>query len=235
MDYRQVLKNVIQVGIGVLAALVIVAPVSADETPGALGVNPIPMPLPAFPAAIQAIEISELPQFVFPAFDFPVLPTLESEITSVGSSMVAAWNASVSETRAGLNSQFSAFNTSMGQVRSTTNVLRYRIGSPLTDVQARTGSQNYTSAYSMAVDMASSMQLPIMFLRGLSGLGTTGLNLSFVFLGLVWLVVVNLLDVLVDVKVVMVKALVSVLRAVVKAIEIAIQILILLRSLIPLL
>jgi hypothetical protein len=85
-----------------------------------------------------------------------------------------------------------------------------------------TGTQ-YT-AYGMASDMANSMAFAVAYLRGLSKLGAVGTDLTFVLIGLAWIAVVNLIDVLFRISVVLFKILGNVIDFVIRAIELLIEI-----------
>ncbi len=167
-----------------------VAPVRADGGGSVSATTAVlPAPLPAMPAMPQAVTVASLPAVVLPSRPALNLPSIANTVNGINADLDAA----ITARRVELNTEFARLNRQLARARVTTNKLRARIGSPL-EVSVNSGSQSYTSAYQMASEMSGAMQTSIAYLRGLSRIGTTGLDLTFVFLGLGWLIVLQLID-----------------------------------------
>ena len=167
----------------------IAAPVLADEQP-AIG---LPVALPSMPADIETIELADLPAIDLPsAYDYEIegmLPELYAARARV--------SALYDEARASFNQELSRATSQINRTRVFTTNMRRIVGNPLA-VDVQSDNAQYTSAYAIASEMSGAIQTSIIYLRGLSSLGATGLNLTFIFVGLAWVMVLRVLELLVS-------------------------------------
>lgn len=167
----------------------IAAPVLAEDEP-AIG---LPVALPSMPADIPALELSDMPAINLPsAYDYTVVGVLP-ELYAARSNIAALYN----EARASFTQELSRATAQINRTRVFTQNMRRIVGSPLT-VDVQSDNTTYTSAYSIASDMSGAIQTSIIYLRGLSSLGATGLNLTFIFVGLAWIMVLKGVELLVS-------------------------------------
>lgn len=167
----------------------------------------LPVGLPDLPADVPVIEDYSLPTIYFPEVSSYEWPSALDEIAAAKEHIEDAFV----EQRSYLGTQISRASTKMNQVRVFTNKMRGLVGSPLT-VSVSSDSTDVNSAYTIAVQMSSAIETSISYLRSLSAIGPTGLNLTFIFLGLAWLMILNALDLLVNIIVGIRKFLIGVIE-----------------------
>jgi hypothetical protein len=98
-----------------------------------------------------------------------------------------------------LNDQYSWVLERIYQARTVTNQARSVIGD-VDQVGAEeigfsaASDEGEISAASIATDLAGAIRWSMAYLRALSNLGPLGLDLAFVFIGLGWIVLVNVMD-----------------------------------------
>jgi hypothetical protein len=98
-----------------------------------------------------------------------------------------------------LNDQYSWVLDRIYQARTVTNQARSVIGD-VDQVGAEeigfsaASDEGEISAASIATDLAGAIRWSMAYLRALSNLGPLGLDLAFVFIGLGWIVLVNVMD-----------------------------------------
>ena len=214
MDNKQITKNVRAAFIAAAMLVLTTLPAAADTVSV---VTQVLIPVPVLPAVVPEITAADLP-----TVDLSSLPGIDtSEWTSTVDSITVARtavNAVMTEAQDRVTAEISHAAARMGQTRSVINNVRARVGSPLSDVQARDGETTYT-AYAIASDSVNAIQFSMAYLRGLSRLGGVGLDLTFVFLGLGWVVVVNLLDVSLRAAIALVKFISTVIDGVVNLVN----------------
>jgi hypothetical protein len=104
------------------------------------------------------------------------------------------------------------------------NKARARVGSPLSDIQARNDTGTEYTAYGVASEMSNSIAFSIAYLRGLSKFGAVGTDLTFVILGLAWIAIVNLIDLIIRVSIVLFRILLRLANLVYNAIRLILDI-----------
>jgi len=187
----------------------------------ATGGNPValPVPLPAMPADIQ--PLTTFPSVVLPSINHATWPSAIDAIDTVRATLLNTVNAAESTMQA----EFGGVSARIAAVRSPIGQMKALIGAPQTDITAQSDTAQYNSLYSMASASTAAMQTSVAYLRGLSGIGTTGLNLTFIFIGLGWLLIVNLLDLLLSVTWSLVRFIVNALDWTIKVVDLVLQIL----------
>jgi hypothetical protein len=201
--HRKNLKDILKVILAVIG-MTLVAPtivLAEGET------TELPVRLPDLPADIYVIEDYSLPTIYLPEVDSYEWPSALDEIEA----RTAAIEDAFADQRSYLSVQISRVSTKMNQVRVFTNKMRGLVGSPLT-VSVSSDSVNVNSAYAIALQLSSAIETSISYLRSLSAIGPTGLNLTFIFLGLAWLMILNALDLLVNIIVGIRKFLIGVIE-----------------------
>ncbi|MCD4737783.1 MAG: hypothetical protein K8R89_00795 [Anaerolineae bacterium] len=169
----------------VIVALILLFPTAVAADTG----EPValPVPLPAMPADVQPLT--------FPSLVLPVINSANWPSAIAGIEAISARIASTMNTVESMQQrEFSRVNEQIAAVRAPISRMQSLIGSPQTDVTAQSDTTQYNSLYSMATASTAAIQTSVAYLRGLSGIGATGLNLTFVFIGLGWITIVNLLD-----------------------------------------
>jgi len=157
-------------------------------------VQPIPLPVPVMPDPVPALTESDLPDLALPAIAVPEYPSAVDQIDALGAQVDAA----LSYSRGVMNAQFASAMRQLGRVRTALFRVRTIVGSPL-EIEARSDSAKPAiSVYEAVADLSSGISVSMMYLRGLSEIGATGLDLAFVFIGLLWLAFVNLTSFLLD-------------------------------------
>lgn len=164
------------------------APVLASSNP----VQQLPVALPSMPQAIPELTAEQLPSFSLPNVNNYSFPSAEAQISAARSKLGALFN----ESRVALNQEFENVSAEMGRTRLFINRTRQIVGAPLA-VNVQSDTTRVTTAYAVAVQMTGAMQTSVAYLRGLSSLGATGLNLTFIFLGLGWLMFLKLLEIVI--------------------------------------
>ena len=207
-----------------MLALVLVAPVRAAEPTGNTIALPVAIPaLPALPEAISAASIrATLPTVVMP--EVPELVTLPSlvEPINAANAELEAW---MGARRGELNTEFNRLSTRLARARATSNRAYALVGSPML-VTVQNHGQTYSSAYQIAEEMSETMSVSFAYLRGLSRMGTMGLDITFVLLGLAWLMILNLLDLWMHVIALMFRPLLWVIDQFIKTVGLILQLLV---------
>lgn len=186
----------------VIALAVLPAPVYAEDIPSQpqVDVYEMPMPVPALPAPAQAIQRSDLPEI---RSSLPTVSSLPSQLNAINAAGTRA-DQVMSRAENRLDSTLSSASARINQTRELVDTLRARVGSPQSDqlIKAQNQYNAYVSytAYDVATTMQGSIYTSTAYLRGLSNLGSTGLNLTFVILGLGWIGIINLLEFLVRIS-----------------------------------
>lgn len=167
----------------------IAAPVLAEDEPAIS----LPVALPSMPADIPALELSDMPAINLPnAYDYTVVGALP-ELYAARSNIAELYN----EARASFTQELSRATAQINRTRVFTQNMRRIVGNPLA-VDVQSDNTTYTSAYAIASEMSGAIQTSIIYLRGLSSLGATGLNLTFIFVGLAWIMVLKGVELLVS-------------------------------------
>lgn len=148
----------------------------------------LPVPLPAMPADVQPLTF---PSLSLPAINSANWPGAIAEINSLS----ARLDSTMSAVESMQQREFSRVSAQISAVRAPINRMKTLIGAPQTDITVQSDTAQYNSLYSMATVSTAAVQTSVAYLRGLSGIGATGLNLTFVFIGLGWITMVNLLDI----------------------------------------
>lgn len=192
------------VAIVVGLSLLLVSPVQADggSDPGMLVVSEPVWELPILPRTLQfpTVDHSDWPSTL------PARNTLKAAITN----RMTLLTTSVTRPLDWTLSRVSEF-------KSTIGVLQAIVGDPL-QTHATDGYQQSVTIYSAATKMSSGMRVGAAYLRAISRIGPVGLNLTLVFAGLVWVIFINLLDLLFTLGTALVKI---ILKLVMIAIQIA--------------
>ncbi len=184
MDTQKVFRNV---GIFIIIFLAAV-PVLADVPPNdplhtnSVGITSgeLPAPLPSMPGAVS------LPSVSFPSVDMSELPVMADEraaLQTLTSNRVAVF-------RGAMQSRYAEMKGSVASLRSVTDNISNAIGNPAT-LSVYDGTQR-TTVVGMAQRMSQSVSLGLSYARAVSALGPMGLDLVFVFIGIGWIVFVNL-------------------------------------------
>lgn len=145
----------------------------------------LPVPLPVSPGAVSLPEIS------FPEVTNNSWPSLIAQ----KSNLESAAHERVVNIRYNLNSQYNATRNALNEVRVTTDMISNAVGDP-TSVAVNTGT-SALNATQIAQQMSSSMSYATGYLRAITTVGPLGLDLAFVFIGLGWIVFVNLVTLLI--------------------------------------
>jgi len=190
MDNQKIWRNFRVLGVISLFLLVAAAPVLADVPPNdplhinSIGIDSgeLPAPLPAMPGAI------ELPEVVFPAVDPSAWPSVEDE--RAATKIVVSNRISV--LRATMNSRYNDARASVASVRSVTHNVLETIGNPMVD-SVYDGTTRVSVA-GMAQRMSQSIEYGLGYARAVANIGPMGLDLVFVFVGIGWILLMNLLS-----------------------------------------
>jgi len=194
MDNNARWKNARTAGLIVALLLLITVPASAAGDP--VSTIEMPMPVPDLPSVVPALSVSDLP--AISRGSLPQVSGLPSRISAINA-VANTSDAVLSRSESLLADSLSSANSRMNRSRSLVSDLRARVGAPTSEalIKARDDTDamiSYT-AYEAAEEMRDSVFTTTAYLRGLSGLGGVGLNLTFIILGLGWIAVVNLIDV----------------------------------------
>lgn len=192
MDHRTI-QTYVGICVYVIGALVLASPVRAEEAPDS-SVYEMPMPIPALPETIDALTVDDfpdlagqMPQITYPNDGMALIDAAEAASDSVLSN--------VEDT---LDSTLSSLSGRLDNTRTMITEIRLRVGAPTSAVliKPRDGGGNYTSytAYETAQEMRGSIYVSVAYLKGLSGLGGVGLDLTFIVLALGWVAAVNIID-----------------------------------------
>lgn len=191
-------KTAIYAGIGLAVALALwAAPVAAQEPPQApdgggrvntLGVQSgqLPAPLPDMPPGVSLPDLN-LPQPN--AASWPSTAVVEGVVREDVETVVGNVNGV-------LTANYGFVLDRIYEARRVTNQVVQVIGSE--DEPAGSfgimSEGDEISATSLATDLAGAIRWTMAYMRGISKLGPLGLDLVFVFVGLGWIVLVNLAD-----------------------------------------
>ncbi len=205
MDYRTIRENARVLGLTLLFALLLVVPASAaDDDP--VNIDELPMPIPAVPSAVQPLDVNTMPSLS--RAQLPQVSGLPSRMSAIGAA-AATSDAILSRAEGTLNDTLSGLNSELDASRSLINSIRVRIGAPTSAalIKAQDDSGAYVSytAYEAATEMSASVHTSVAYLRGLSRLGGVGLNLTFIIIGLGWIAIVNIIDLLLRVSLIILK------------------------------
>lgn len=214
MDNKQTAKNVRAAFIAVAMLMLTTVPAAADTVSV---VTQVLIPVPVLPAVVPEITAADLPTVDLSGMSGIDTSEWDSTIDSITAARTIV-NAVMTDAQDRVTTEISHASARMGQARSVVNNVRARVGSPMTDIHARDGETTYT-AYSIAYDSVNAIQFSMAYLRGLSRLGGVGLDLTFVFLGLGWVVVVNLLDVSLRAAIALVKVISNVIDGIIKIVN----------------
>jgi len=199
MDYQKIcecLRICVALAVGVLCALLVYAPARADVPPpdnefrvNSVGINSgeLPAPLPTMPDPI------DMPNVEYPYVDRSAWPTTVDEREA----MKTLVENRVYRLQGALNTQYSRARSSVSAVRETTNAVRNFVGDPMAMVS--TGAERSVTVGAMAQEMAQSTSFALGYARAVSSLGPLGLDLVFLFVGLGWVIFVNLISMLIQV------------------------------------
>jgi len=143
----------------------------------------LPMPLPRLPGSV------DMPDIAFPYVDFSEWPSVTDGRESVGSTI----NGELYLARDIINEQYDRARDGINAVRETTQSIRDFVGNPMTSVTAQSDSR-IVSVNSMASEMAQSVSYSLGYLRAVSNLGPMGLDLVFIFIGLGWVLFMNVVE-----------------------------------------
>jgi len=141
------------------------------------------MPLPRLPGSVT------MPDIAFPYVDFSEWPSVTDGRESVGSTI----NGELYLARDIINEQYDRARDGINAVRETTQSIRDFVGNPMTSVTAQSDSR-IVSVNSMASEMAQSVSYSLGYLRAVSNLGPMGLDLVFIFIGLGWVLFMNVVE-----------------------------------------
>jgi len=189
MDTQKVFRNA---GIFIIICLA-ATPVLADVPPNdPLHINStgitsgeLPAPLPSMPGPVA------LPAVSFPAVDMSELPVLADERAA----LQTLTSNRVSVFRGAMQSRYAEMRGSVASMRSFTHNISNAVGNPAT-LSVYDGTQR-TTVTGMAQRMSQSVSLGLSYARAVSALGPMGLDLVFVFIGIGWIMFVNLVSFLV--------------------------------------
>lgn len=219
MDNSKIFKYGRKIGLGAVLALVLVVPASADTS--TTEVYEMPMPIPDLPSVVDPLTIDSIPSLSRAAL--PQVSGLPSQMGLIDAASSAS-DAVMSRVEGRLSSSLTSVNQRVSQSRALVNNVRSRVGSPLSDVQMVSDTGTEYTAFSMASDMANSMGFAVAYLRGLSKMGAVGIDLTFVLIGLAWIAVVNLIDVLFRISVLFFKILGNVIGFVKQTIDLLVNV-----------
>lgn len=155
----------------------------------------VPAPLPKMPEPVPIYSV-DLPEINVSAW-----PSSRSAVDSLFEEVDTAMSTQLTTVRSRLNTQYSAVLAQVSSVRQVTNDIKAAIGDPLTinvrDIDKQ-GNARVTTVSMMAAQLTSSTRYAIGYMRALSNLGPLGLDLLFVFIGLGWMVFINILAFLIE-------------------------------------
>lgn len=214
--------------------------------------NAEPTPLPTLPnagiwlnsAGVMSVKLGSplvnQPSFnagIYPALALPelVLPNInpaEWPSLSMGRQTVLEQvYLQINSTKDTLSNQYGWAREQVANVKETTSALREFIGSP--DSVMASGGGRTVTVTGMAQEMSQSVGFSLAYLRAVSDLGPLGLNLVFVFIGLGWMLFVNLMDWLTHIIAWVIKTMFRVIGAVIEFVRILFEIVRTIMALIP--
>ncbi len=151
------------------------------NSPGVRMSAELPMALPDLP------QSASFPVVVFPRIDPSQWPSISDGRNAVKSEFMARLN----DMRLFLNAGYADVNTALNTVRNSTASIRNFIGNPM-NVTAQASGGRVTTVTGAAYEMAQSTAVALGYVRAVAAIGPIGVNLVFVFIGLVWILFVNL-------------------------------------------
>jgi len=143
----------------------------------------LPAPLPSMPRRVI------MPDLNLPYIDFSDWPTVSDGRAGLAEQI----NQRLYVQHAMINEQYNRAREGLNAVKSTTRALREFVGNPVTSITSQSDTRVVT-VNSMAAEMAQSVEYSIGYLRAVSNLGPMGLDLVFIFIGLGWVLFMNVLE-----------------------------------------
>ena len=181
----------------------------------------LPAPLPVMPGVVA------MPDITFPAPDRSQWP----DTTIVRQGLWSSINAELVDARQTINEQYDSARANIVAVRSATQAIRTFVGNPV-NTTAQSDSRVVT-VNSMAAEMSNSVAVALGYVRAVSNIGPMGMDLAFIFIGLGWVMFVNLLEWVATAIVWIFKTIMSGFLFVLRIFEILMQIVRTLRALLP--
>jgi hypothetical protein len=224
MDVKQIRENARIYGlIAVLSLLLTVPAAAAGGDPTTI--YELPMPVPAMPAVIDQLTVEEIPSIS--RSQLPQVSGLPSRMAAIDAAANTS-DAVFSRAESTLNSTLTSLSTRLDAGRSLITGLRLRVGAPTSEAlaKAQNASGVYVSytAYDMATEMRTSIYYATAYLRGLSNLGGVGLNLTFIIIGLAWIGVVNLIDLLTRAAIFMFRMLGNLVNSLIRLVDLLLNV-----------
>lgn len=200
---------------GLIAVLLALLAVPASAAGGAPVIQPLPMPIPAIPSVVAPLNISDIP--ALSRAQLPQVSGLPSRMSAIATASNTS-DAMLTRAEDTLNSTLTSLSAQLDSSRLLVASLRAHVGAPTADTIVKAQNvygvyESYT-AYDVATTMSNSVYTSTAYLRGLSRLGGVGLSLTFVILGLGWIVTVNLIDLGIRLSVYILKAIIGAIRLV---------------------
>lgn len=189
----------------------------------------MPLPRQINTAALLVVPDLDLPELelpdVNPSADWPSL-------TMGRQGVLAQVNGHLSSVRESARSQYSAARSEVAEAKATIQELRDFVGDPRASVSASDGARQVTVT-GMAQEMAQSVSFALSYLRAVGSLGPFGLDIVFLFIGLGWMLFLNLLEWLMVVVAWVVKRIMSILGFVLTIIRVLLEIIRTIMALLP--
>jgi len=196
MDNQKIYRRIGIIGLVNLLLLVWASPVAADppindewhvnSVEVDSGELPAGLLLPSLPSPVTMPRL-ELPYVT--RDDWPTTVDEREAVKLLVRNRVTVFQQS-------LNNRYTAARVAVNAMRSTTDMISNAVGDPMTTVSANTGERSLTVT-GMAQEMAQSVEFSLGYARAVAEIGPVGLDLVFAFVGLAWIVFINVMSLLV--------------------------------------
>jgi hypothetical protein len=159
----------------------------------------------------------DMPDVNYPYVDHSAWPTTIDEREAM-KTLVAN---RIYRLQGALDTQYSRARASVSAVRQTTNAVRNLVGDPMNVTGV--GAERSVTVGAMAQEMAQSTSFALGYARAVSSIGPLGLDLVFLFVGLGWVIFVNLISMLIQVVAWFVRMMGNALDWIIKVLIVVIQ------------
>ena len=190
------------------------------------------MPLPTQPDTSGLFAV--MPELSLPELELPEInPSADWPSLTMGrEGILAQVESQLFTVRDAARAQYNAAYSEIAEVGETIQSMRDFVGSPQANVIASDGARQVT-VVGMAQEMAQSVEFALSYLRALGSLGPFGLDIVFVFIGLGWILFLNLLEWIMLAIAWVVKRIVGVLEFVITIVRVLLEIVRTIMALIP--
>ncbi len=189
------------------------------------------MPLPRSP---DTSALSFAPMLSLPELELPdINPSADWPSLTMGRpGVLAQVQTQLTTARDAARSQYSAARASVAEARETIGAIQTFVGSPQSAVVASDGARQVT-VVGMAQEMSQSISYSLSWLRAVGSLGPFGLDVVFLFIGLAWILFMNLLEWLMIVIAWLIKRVLAVFAFVIQIFRVLLEIVRTIMALLP--